>query len=99
MKTFCLNCGEEFTVTKIYHDNMGAFTVCPFCEGSFDIDFEEEKAHHNSPFIDDSAKMLDFLYLSKEDFLQSYSYLTEDEYNATVDAVLKLLYGGEQNAL
>lgn len=46
----------------------------------------------NTPFIDDSEKMLDFLYLSKEDFLASYSYLTEEEYNATVDAVLLLLY-------
>ena len=36
--------------------------------------------------------MLDFLYLSKEEFLASYSYLTEEEYNATVDAVLLLLY-------
>lgn len=51
-----------------------------------------KKPRFNSPFIDDSEKMLDFLYLSKEDFLESYSYLTEEEYNATVDAVLKLIY-------
>lgn len=51
-----------------------------------------KKPKFNTPFIDDSAKMLDFLYLSKEDFLQSYSYLTEDEYNATVDAILRAIY-------
>lgn len=53
------------------------------------------KPRFNSPFIDDSAKMLDFLYLSKDEFLDSYSYLTEEEYNATVDAVLKLIYPNE----
>lgn len=34
-------------------------------------------------FIDDKAKMRDFVKLSKEEFLQSYSYLTEEEYENT----------------
>ena len=34
-------------------------------------------------FIDDKEKMFDFKKLSKEDFLFSYSYLTEEEYDAT----------------
>lgn len=34
-------------------------------------------------FIEDVAKMADFKILSKEDFLTSYNYLTEDEYEAT----------------
>ena len=34
-------------------------------------------------FIDDEEKMYDFDRISKEDFLFSYSYLTELEYNLT----------------
>jgi hypothetical protein len=34
-------------------------------------------------FIDDTEKMLDFLTLSKELFLNCYSYLTEKEYELT----------------
>lgn len=35
-------------------------------------------------FIDDYDKMKDFFAMKKSDFLKSYSYLTEDEYNATL---------------
>ena len=35
-------------------------------------------------FIDDEEKMKDFPKLSKEEFLSSYSYLSEEEYDATV---------------
>ena len=38
-------------------------------------------------FIDDDEKMADFRTMSKEAFLESYSYLTEEEYENT-----KLLY-------
>jgi hypothetical protein len=36
----CLNCSHTFNVTPeiTYHDRLGKFTVCPECEGSFDID-------------------------------------------------------------
>jgi len=34
-------------------------------------------------FIDDKDKMIDFKILSKEEFLNSYSYLTEKEYDDT----------------
>jgi hypothetical protein len=34
-------------------------------------------------FLDDKEKMRDFKKLSKEEFLQSYSYLTEKEYDLT----------------
>ena len=36
-------------------------------------------------FIDDKEKMIDFIHLSKADFLASYSYLTEEEYNLTMN--------------
>lgn len=40
-------------------------------------------------FIEDMEKMKDFLKLSKEDFLKSYSYLYEEEYDATVWEYIK----------
>lgn len=36
-------------------------------------------------FLDDKEKMVDFYKLTKDEFLQSYSYLTEKEYNETMD--------------
>ena len=38
-------------------------------------------------FTDDEEKMKDFFCLSKERFLESYSYLTEEEYNLTLKKV------------
>ncbi len=35
-------------------------------------------------FITDKEKMRDFNILTKQEFLESYSYLTETEYNLTV---------------
>ena len=37
----------------------------------------------DSNFIDDVEKMKDFNILSKKEFLQSYSYITETEYDNT----------------
>ena len=47
---------------------------------------EEEKSApvFEGSFINDEEKMRDFDELSKEEFLSSYSYLTEAEYEATV---------------
>ena len=39
-------------------------------------------------FLFDAEKMQDFIYLSKEEFLQSYSYLTEDEYDDTMKVLM-----------
>ena len=36
-----------------------------------------------SNFLDDDEKMADFEILTKEEFLTSYSYLTEQEYDNT----------------
>ena len=51
----------------------------------------EEKAVEDISFITDREKMNDFFLLSKDEFLASYSYLTEDEYWATVDKVKELI--------
>ena len=40
------------------------------------------------PFDNDVEKMLDFMELSKEDFLKSYSYLSEEDYEATKKVAL-----------
>lgn len=83
MKTKCLNCGEELENPRLRHDenNLEGFYVsCPFCRSSFDID---EREILNKMFINDIPKMADFKILTKEEFLESYSYLTEDEYDAT----------------
>ena len=39
-----------------------------------------ENIYKDADFIDDEEKMYDFVRLTKEEFLSSYSYLTEDEY-------------------
>ena len=36
-------------------------------------------------FANDEEKMIDFKNLTKEEFLESYSYLTEGEYEDTVE--------------
>ena len=41
----------------------------------------------NANFLDDIEKMSDFRILTKKEFLQSYSYLTEQEYDNTAKAV------------
>ena len=35
-------------------------------------------------FADDKEKMIDFKLLAKDEFLKSYSYLTDEEYDDTV---------------
>lgn len=40
-------------------------------------------------FADDVEKMRDFILLSKEEFLRSYSYLTEEEYDLTAADILQ----------
>ena len=83
MKVTCLNCGNEFDIYRLQHDENnleGFYTTCSDCRASFDID---EKEILKKMFINDIPKMADFKILSKEEFLFSYSYLTEDEYDAT----------------
>ena len=42
-------------------------------------------------FIDDPDKMHDFLTLSMDEFLFSYSYLDVEDYYATYDAVMNFI--------
>lgn len=42
-------------------------------------------------FIDDKDKINDIFKLSKSEFLKSYGYLTEEEYQATIDKLWEQL--------
>ena len=42
-------------------------------------------------FIDDKEKINDIFKLSKSEFLKSYSYLTEEDYQATIDKMWEQL--------
>lgn len=43
-------------------------------------------------FADDKEKMVDFMSLSKDEFLESYCYLTEDEWEDTFYKVMGVLF-------
>lgn len=43
-------------------------------------------------FLTDEDKMRDFYEMDKEDFLEFYQYLTEEEYDATLAAAFKNLF-------
>lgn len=45
----------------------------------------ERDLYKNDDFIEDEEKMYDFVRLTKEEFLLSYSYLTEEEYDNTMN--------------
>lgn len=81
MEVKCLSCGQSVSVDTLKYDvnNLDDFhVICVKCGASFDIDFPIDKT-----FIIDIAKMADFKSLSMEEFLQTYSYITEEEYEVT----------------
>ena len=47
-------------------------------------------------FCDDAEKMVDFLLLSKEEFLESYFYITEQEYALTIKKTDEKIYYAEK---
>ena len=59
----------------------------PFLNGDIVIDPYGYKPKQYKSFIDDKEKMKDFYILSKEEFLKSYSYLNEIEYDLTKSEV------------
>lgn len=51
-------------------------------------------------FIDDCEKMVDFFAITKREFLKSYSYITEKEYEDTKkEALLKSGYPNAESVL
>lgn len=53
-----------------------------------DLEEQIRAVKYNGSFIDDQEKMIDFFTITKEEFLKSYSYLTEEEYETTARDVL-----------
>jgi hypothetical protein len=68
---------KALEVVRDFYDNHGKH-FRDFSTNEFDC-----HNHEHSNFCDDQEKMIDFDELSKEDFLSSYSYITEEEYNLT----------------
>lgn len=42
-------------------------------------------------FIDDGEKLVDLFILTKDEFLASYSYLKEEDYDATIEKIKEKL--------
>ena len=79
--------GELYTIIDAFGDSC-AYMIS---NGLFLDEDELEPVNGGMPkhrynFLSDEEKMYDFLRISKEEFLASYSYLTEEEYDATTEA-------------
>ena len=78
VKTKCLQCGEDI-VGDLFNDNMGAFTVCPKCGSSFDIDIIEQieriamEYEQGKMLRDDSEVEIDLFEDTDEIWLSDYS--------------------------
>jgi hypothetical protein len=68
---------EASDVVRDFYDNHGKHFR------NFSINEFDCHHHNHADFIDDEEKMKDFNELSKEEFLSSYGYITEEEYNLT----------------
>lgn len=87
--TIPLGGSEAFTLEDIVEEFLIPTLGCD--ESWLEIDDIPPKVETEGSFITDEAKMRDFLTISKDEFLRSYSYLDEDDYNATYDAVMNLI--------
>lgn len=67
-----------------YRDHGNGRTIYGVSHNGNDYDFfDHEIITVDSNFVSDFEKMRDFEILTKDEFLDSYRYLTEDEYDAT----------------
>ncbi len=77
---------DNDTVQILNNDNWKSYKISTVTIDEIRNDFEEKSISapvFEGSFINDEEKMRDFNELSKEEFLSSYSYLTEAEYEAT----------------
>lgn len=81
LETKC-DCGRKTYITRLEHDELNAEGFYVSCQCGRYIDIDADKILKLS-FITDVAKMADFKILSEKEFLKTYSYLTEKEYEAT----------------
>ena len=78
---------DNDTVQIMNNDIIKNYQISTVSIDKITKDFEEKPISapvFDGSFINDEEKMRDFDELSKEEFLSSYSYLTEAEYEATV---------------
>lgn len=78
---------DNDTVQIMNNDIIKNYQISTVSIDEITKDFEEKPISapvFDGSFINDEEKMRDFDELSKEEFLSSYSYLTEAEYEATV---------------
>lgn len=70
---------EEIAMMDLIANHIGEVDL----DAMYRSDTQKEIMH----FLSDADKMRDFKELTKEEFLQSYSYLTKEEYDATTREV------------
>lgn len=93
-----VNVPDDFTIEQAEEYVRKHFEEFPLpridgqVDYSWEPDFEGSTFEYSTKlnFADDEEKMTDFYALSKEEFLKSYSYITEQEYEATKDEVSKI---------
>lgn len=80
----CNNCFTLFNDEdlKLLNQDKEHFKVCPYCKT--DAYLMDIKDVINNSFINDKEKMDDLKLLTKDEFLKSYSYITEWEYDNTL---------------
>lgn len=84
----CPFCGEVMMQCNMCKRSV----TCVDCLNSYeDLNTMRDKLRHTGGFADDEEKMFDFITLSQEEFLKSYSYLTEEEYCITATQVLSIV--------
>lgn len=75
----------------VYYDatDENAYCIrCPKCSYLLAETCKEfDEKYLKQSFLDDGEKLVDLLKLTKEEFLESYSYLSEVEYDRTVEAI------------
>lgn len=78
--------GYEDKLKVAKANEVQGYQLSPDAMYDYDKELKEEDLTH---FLDDAEKMRDFKEISKDDFLASYSYMTEKEYDLTAEAVAK----------
>ena len=83
---------DEAESSALSSRNMHLITACKVVEQFIKYlpdDFTKDATPNKhklisyTDFLDDKEKMKDFDLLTKDEFLESYSYITEKEYNLT----------------
>ena len=76
---------EEYVRKLISEENVTSVRI---------TDYKTRQVKEICSFLDDPDKMLDFSVMEKDEFLNSYSYLTVEEYDMTLNGSDYREYGG-----